>query len=336
MKKYLLIDTSNMFWRSRHAVSARADSWTKVGMSLHITFNSILKCANLFEADHVIFCLEARSWRKDHTTTYKANRTEVRAAMNQKEQEEDKLFWETYEVMVDYLNEHTNCSVVRVERAEADDLIARWIYLHPYDKHIIVSNDSDFHQLLAPNVEIYNGVASQIVNLEGYWTDNRKPVIDKKTNEHKKIGDPAFILFEKCMRGDTSDNIFTAYPGVRTKGTAKKVGLTEAFVDMEKKGFAWNNMMLQRWTDHNGVEHRVLDRYEANRELIDLKAQPQDIKDAVDTALLNLQAKNLPQVGAHFMKFCGKYDLERLSQSATKVADILNRSMPKEVEHDRI
>ena len=39
------------------------------------------------------------------------------------------------------------------------------------------------------------------------------------------------MLFEKCMRGDTSDNVFSAYPGVRTKGTKNKVGLIEAYED---------------------------------------------------------------------------------------------------------
>ena len=54
------------------------------------------------------------------------------------------------------------------------------------------------------------------------------------------------ILFEKCMRGDPTDNVFSAYPGVRAKGSKNKVGLQEAFEDMDKRGFNWNNLMLQR------------------------------------------------------------------------------------------
>ena len=37
------------------------------------------------------------------------------------------------------------------------------------------------------------------------------------------------------MRGDTSDNVFSAYPGVRVKGTKNKVGLQDAFEDKESK-----------------------------------------------------------------------------------------------------
>ena len=50
--------------------------------------------------------------------------------------------------------------------------------------------------------------------------------------------------------------------------------MLEAFADKESKGFNWNNFMLQRWTDHNGEEHRVLDDYHPNKTLIDLTAQP--------------------------------------------------------------
>ena len=43
----------------------RGDIDTKVGMALHITLNSIKKAWKDFDADHVVFCLEGPSWRKD-------------------------------------------------------------------------------------------------------------------------------------------------------------------------------------------------------------------------------------------------------------------------------
>jgi 5'-3' exonuclease len=328
--KYLLVDTANMFFRARHVAARGADSWSKIGMSLHITFNALLKTYRSHKPDHIIFCLEARSWRKDHTETYKRNRQEAKDAMTKAQAEEDKLFWETYDEFVKWLDTNTNASVIRCDTAEADDLIARWIHLHPHDEHIICSTDSDFYQLLAPNVIIENGVTNQIITLNGFFDDKGKPVIDKKTKEHKQPGDPKWILFEKIMRGDATDNVFSAYPGVRTKGSAKKVGLLEAFEDRDKKGYAWNNMMLQRWTDHEGVEHRVLDCYERNRTLIDLTAQPNDIKQRIDTYLMNVAPKQVSMVGAKFLKFCGKFELERISQSAQQISELLSKSLPKE------
>jgi hypothetical protein len=111
--------------------------------------------------------------------------------------------------------------------------------------------------------------------------------------------------------------VFSAFPGVRTKGTKNKVGLQEAFEDRGARGYAWNNLMLQRWTDHEGVEHRVLDDYLRNRILIDLKAQPDEVKAYVDAAIREqVSHRDIGQVGVRFMRFCGRYELNRASEQA--------------------
>jgi 5'-3' exonuclease len=209
---------------------------------------------------------------------------------------------------------------------EADDLIAGWIQKHPQHNHVIISTDTDFQQLISPNVKLYNGVQEITSTHEGFFDKKGKLVIDNKTKLPKAIPNPEWLLFEKCMRGDTSDNVFSAYPGVRTKGTKNKVGLTEAFEDRQTKGYSWNNLMLQRWVDHNGVEHRVLEDYERNRVLIDLTKQPDDIKaiinETIDTA--TSAEKNISQVGIRLMKFCNLYDLKKISDQAQAYAEPLN------------
>jgi 5'-3' exonuclease len=304
-----------------------ADAWEKVGYALHIVMSSVNKVHKQFQADHVVFCLEGRSWRKDFYAPYKKNRAVARAALSDTEQEEDKLFWETYDSLTKYLADGTNCSVIRHPEAEADDVIARWIALHPQDEHYIISSDTDFVQLLAPNVSQYNGITDELHTITGIFDAKGRRVQDKKTKTDKTIPDPEWLLFEKCMRGDTSDNVFSAYPGVRTKGTKNKVGLQEAFEDRNSKGYSWNNLMLQRWSDHNGVEHRVKDDYERNRVLIDLTAQPEDIKAKVDSAIREqISHKDIGQVGVRFMKFCGKYELNKISESAEQYARWLNET----------
>ena len=135
------------------------------------------------------------------------------------------------------------------------------------------------------------------------------------------------------MRGDPTDNIFSAFPGVRTKGSKNKVGLEEAYSDKDRKGYNWNNMMLQRWVDHNGVEHRVLDDYERNRVLVDLTAQPDDVKVKIaETIANNSVPKNNASIGPYFLKFCGKYDLVKLSENAKNFAEWLSAAYPQK-EH---
>jgi 5'-3' exonuclease len=322
---YVLIDTANMFFRARHVAFRAASLDEKVGYALHITLAAINKVARRFQADHVVFALEGRSWRKDYYEPYKKNRAVARAALTEAEQEEDRVFWETYDQFTKFLADSTNCSVIRNENAEADDIIARWIDLHPADHHTIVSSDTDFVQLLAENVTQYNGITDELITIEGYFDAKGKPVTDKKTKEPKRVPDPQWLLFEKCMRGDPTDNVFSAYPGVRVKGTKNKVGLIEAYEDRNSRGYAWNNLMLQRWTDHNGVEHKVLDDYTRNRQLIDLRAQPDEVKQAVDQSIQQqISHKDIGQVGIRFMRFCGKHDLVKISDQAEQYSQWLN------------
>ena len=314
-KTYILVDTANTFFRARHVVRGSLED--KVGMSIHTVLGSVRKAWRDFNGDHVIFFLEGRSWRKDFYAPYKRQRTEARAAQSPREAEEDRVFWETFDQFKDFVINKTNTTVLQNPQLEADDLIAGWIQSHPKDNHIIISTDGDFAQLIAPNVKQYNGVMQITTTHEGYFDEKGKPVKDKKTGEAKGAPDPTWLLFEKCMRGDTSDNIFSAYPGVREKGTKNKVGLREAFADRDNKGFMWNNLMLQRWTDHEGVEHLVRDDYERNRSIIDLTAQPDNIKAVLDQSIAEaVQKERNPSVGPHFMKFCGKYGLQKASDNA--------------------
>ena len=321
---YILIDTANMFFRARHVARGSVDM--KIGLCYLIMFNSIKKAFNDFGNGHVVFCLEGRSWRRSIYEPYKKNRDATRDALTPREQEEDEMFWEAYQELLDYLNTKTNCSVLQEENSEADDLIARWIHNHLDDEHVIISSDSDFYQLISDNVSMYNGIANQHITINGIYDDKGKVVMDKKTNAPKAIPTPTYALFEKCVRGDTSDNIFSAYPGARKKGSRNKTGIQEAYDDRENQGFAWNNFMLQKWTDHNDIEHVVRDDYERNKILIDLTLQPDEIKEACDSKIVEAVQKEItPQVGIHFMKFCGKHDLQRMSEQAQDYAAFLNK-----------
>jgi 5'-3' exonuclease len=324
MTTYALIDTANTFFRARHVASRNSTTEEKIGMALHLTLASVNQAVRKYGIDHVVFCLEGRSWRKDIYLPYKKNRIVDQQSITEEEAEESRMFWDTYEKFTTYIKEKTNVSVLRHERAEADDMIARFIHLHPNDTHYIISTDSDYVQLITDKVHQYNGVTNELITLKGYFKENGKPVLDKEKNP-KLLEDPEYLLFKKIIRGDAGDNVFSAYPGVREVGSKNKVGIREAYEDRNKMGFNWNNLMLQRWTDHEGNEIRVKDAYERNRMLIDLTCQPDDIKQAVDQRICeSVRVETIPQVGIHFMKFCGKYDLTKISEQAETYAKWLN------------
>ena len=323
---YALIDTANTFFRARHVASRNSDPEEKAAFALHLTLASVNQVVRNYGVDHVVFCLEGKSFRKSLYAPYKRNRIVDAMSVTEEEKAENDLFWSTYESLTTFLKDKTNVSVLRHENAEADDMIARWIHMHQSDTNIIVSTDSDYIQLLSPKTKIYNGVENHLITVDGYWKDNGKPVIDKKTKEQKMLaGTPDYLKFLKLIRGDSSDNVFPAYPGVREKGSKNKIGIMEAYQDRDKQGFAWNSFMLSRWVDAEGVEHRVRDDYERNRVLIDLTCQPDDVKVSVDTNIREgVRTTITPQVGIHFMRFCGKYELTKISEQAETYARWLN------------
>lgn len=317
-KTFLLIDTSHMLYRSRYVTSG--DIWTQTGLALHIMLNSIKKCWQMFEADHVIFFLEGRSWRRSMYEPYKKNRDVTRAAKSISEQEEDRIFNEGANNLIKFIDEKTNCTVLQNSICEADDLIARWVQTHPDDKHIIVSGDTDFIQLLDDNIQMYDGVKNIIIRKDGVFDErDRKIAFQIKSDGKLKIlkEDKDFevdsdwtdwALFVKIVRGDSGDNVFSAYPKVRiTK-------IRSAFEDRHEQGYTWNNLMLSRWTDHNGKDHRVRDCFTRNQQLIDLTMQPDAIKETMDeTISLSTIPKSNKQIGFHFLKFAGKYELAKIA-----------------------
>lgn len=330
MTKFIHVDTMNTFFRCIHTAARGSDLEEKVSFAVHSTLQSIAAAYRDQNADHIVIALEGRSWRKDYYPKYKADRVVKRAAKSEAEKKEAAAFFAGYSELVAFLYDHTNVTILQHEQLEADDLIAGFIQAHPNDEHVINSSDSDFHQLLAENVSQLNGVTRELHTIRGIYDHKGKMVIDKKTKMPKAIPDPKFILFEKCMRGDPTDNIFSAYPGVRTKGSKNKTGLLEAFADRDNQGFSWNNLMLQRWSDPDGKEHKVLDDYRRNVTLVDLTAQPADIKELIVKTVTeaSVERKNT-MVGAHFLKFCGKHNLVKLSEQSATYAAVLGTSYPK-------
>lgn len=337
MSNYVIIDAANLFHRCKHVTMG--DAATKAGYALHICFNAIKSAWKKFQGDHVVLCLEGSSWRKEVYPDYKAHRRVQEALKTRAERADDELYFGAMTAFCDFLAKRTNVTVLQSGGCEADDLIARWIDLHPSDNHVIVSGDSDFYQLLAPNVRIYDGVKSWTISLTEVLDEKDNPATVKRTltskNEKGKTvkttiteavepPDPEYELFKKIIRGDASDNIMSANPGVREKGSSKKPGILEAYNDRKGRGFDWNNFMLQTWIDHDGNTVRVLDAYKRNQQLIDLRAQPEEIKDLLDATIVEaIQQPLKPGVGIWFLKFCDEMNLVNIAKHPNDFAAFL-------------
>lgn len=282
-----------------------------------------------FQPDHVVFASEGKSWRKQFDPDYKLNRKVKQMEKTTEEREEMEYMFEMINDFLDFVDNQTNSTLLRHPQAEADDCIARWIENHPHDHHIILSTDKDFHQLLADNVSQYNPVSELLYTIAGVVDTDGNPGTDKKGNP-LPVPDPEFSLFLKCVKGDTSDNVFSAYPGVRMKSTKKAVGIEDAYADRFAKGYNWNSFMNTKWTKHDGNEIVVKDAYEHNRILVDLTLQPDNIKRELDEMIKEAEGKQVSMVGAYFIRFMAKYELETIQNNAESYIKLFTKVYHKD------
>lgn len=334
MKKFAIVDLSNLFFAVRYVVQGDVDQ--KAGMAFHIIFRSLRKLHRELEVDHIVFALDQGSWRYAHCATYKGKRKLDRLSKNEKEKEEDEIYFNAFKSLVQYLKNDTYCTVLQHDKLEADDFVAGWIQAHPEDEHIIVSADSDFVQLLDKNVKIYDGIkdllisSTEIINKEG---KKMAFAVDNKNGKIKAgMPDPNFApedewwkyaLFVKIIRGDSGDGILPSYPRALAKSSKNRIGFIDAWKDRVNKGYDWNNFMLFEWEKPdiktaciNKV--RVQDEFKINEMLIDLTRQPDDMKatmfEVIDNAIS--EDKNIAQLGIRFLRFCGTHDLPELEKEA--------------------
>lgn len=352
MTRYAIVDLSNLFSRARHVV--QGDAFTKAGMALHITFQSLRKLHRDHKVQHMVFAVDRGSWRYDVYPLYKARRIASRQAQKPADLEEAEVFREVLKNLVEYLSEKTRCTVLVQDGMEADDLVARWTQLHPGDEHVIVSCDSDFVQLLSDTVSIYDGINERLISTAGVRNHRGEMLpfqIDSgsgkvKVAQHAKP-DPDFkpeaewwrkALFVKLIRGDSGDGIFSAYPGITFKGSSKRTGIEQAWSDRGERGFHWNNFFQSEWDKATGRDDtgapifsrvKVVDEFQINESLIDLTRQPEPVKATLDTAIAEAITKQpVGNVGFAFIKFCAAHDLPSLSADAADHARYLNAPYP--------
>jgi 5'-3' exonuclease len=354
MSTYILVDYSNLVHRCKHVTAT--DVETKTGMALHIVLNSLRQLWKRFEADHIVFCLEGRGWRSAFNAGYKKHRRDLEALRTPKEVEDDRFYFTGMQEFANFLRNRTNVTTLQNELAEADDFIAHWIRLHPDDSHIILSGDTDFYQLLRPNVKMYDGVKSWLISTTEVLNENNKPAKIKRTVKSKdkhsgrhsshteeievKPPVPEYELFKKIVRGDATDNIMGAFPGVREMGTAKRPGIIQAYNDRINKGYDWNQFMLTEWHKLVGVDEdgapvmkrvRVIDEFRANEQLIDLSKQPEEIKDILSQAINQATQKPVSQVvGVRFIQFTQRMGLTTIGNNPNDYAKMLASPYPKE------
>lgn len=315
----LLVDTNNIAFRAKHSI--RHSTEDKIIFSFHLMLSSLLYCSKKFDFSYVAFFLDGKSWRYDFYKNYRIGRRIQNHLKSKDEKEDDKKFLEGINKFSDFLRTKTNVPVLMSPRLEADDLISCWIKMFPQHNFIILSSDSDFQQLISENTILYDNAKKKIMSLNGVYDDNWNRILfDNKTGKPLEVN-PEWFLFKKIVRGDISDSVFSAYPGVR------EYKIRKAFDDRFNQGYDWVSFMSSTWTDIEGNTRVVGDEFEKNKKIISLIDLPEDvIQEANSVILKEITKERNNNVGVWLMQFANKYGLKTVSDNIEKIAIILSQN----------
>lgn len=217
--------------------------------------------------NEMIICLDSNSWRKKYFPFYKAKRAISRA----EKPLETKLLFSCIDETIDLVRK-LNYKVIRIDGAEADDVIAS-LCAKFKENLIIVSGDKDFQQLTSDKIKLWNYRTDEILN-----TDDK----DRFT-------------IELILHGDTADGI----PNVLSDD--------DTFINSDKRQKPIYkkkiNEILEMGIDEYCKKDAIFARnYDRNRKLILLTEEtiPNDIfkniQDEYDEQSKNFKRKNVIEI----------------------------------------
>lgn len=300
---YLLVDSSNLLYRSFYA-NREEDNMTIAGLAHLGAFLTINKHFKIHKPDKVVLLFDRPNWRKPYTKSdlclskriYKANR---RKDQTQADKDKFEAFVEHINEFETLVNEHTSVICMSAEKLEADDLAGGFVeeYSSDDNKITVISADKDYIQLLKyPNVRLID------------------PATGKDRTLDEWDGDADLFMLEKCIRGDSGDNVMSSYPRCR------KTRIVKAHSDP----LEYTNLMHEQWTHPDGRTITVKDAFAENKTLMDLTCQPDDIKTLIQHTILTAMKHPGSYSYFHFLQFCGKFEMKKLALQADQFTKLLS------------
>lgn len=305
MNSYLVFDITNLLYRTFFA-NKQEDEQTNAGLAHHSALTTLNKYFREFKPSKTIMTFDRPSWRKEYTASdlclsgrpYKGNR---RQKMTPKEAEKFQRFLDHLNHFEEIMRDRTAVCCLAANMCEADDLVAGFVQEYGDDNKItIVSADQDFIQLL------YNDNIDLIDPASGKSR--------RKTLEDDFYNDIEYFMFQKCLRGDSGDNVMSAFPRVR------KTRIKKAYDDSYERA----NLMHETWSDAEQT-YVVRDLFEENQLLMDLRHQPEGVREIISSTIEREMEDPGRYSHFHFLKFLGEYELKKITESIDNFVPMLSR-----------
>ncbi len=216
MDKALFIDGHNQMWRACVKFGAvQPDVPDEVIFTFNF-FRNLRPLIEDFEPAKCFFVLEGHpQFRYDLFADYKANRIVKQAS----KQESNDRFLKTKDIIVPLL-QHLPITICRAANYEADDVVATLCENMRTEDLTILSNDSDYIQLLQrgyPQIRIYNPIKKSFMEAPTY----------------------PYVAW-KCLNGDKSDNIPALLKPKKSLDTVNDPVLFQKFMDVEENRANFN------------------------------------------------------------------------------------------------
>jgi len=255
----------------------------------HMILNSIRMNRVKFASEYgemIIACDATDNWRKKYFPYYKANRKVSR--------DESSIDWkEMFRILNkirEELSEHFPYPTIRVETAEADDVIATLCHEHGRELGgepiLILSGDKDFQQL------------QRYANVNQYDPTRKRWI---------RCSDPETFLIEHILKGDASDGIPNVLSSDDTfVARARQKPMRQKFID---------SVLEANKPEASTVFTDEISRnYQRNRVLIDLNCVPEDIAEQTLQMFEAQQDKGRGKLFNYFIK----HKLKNLTECITE------------------
>jgi 5'-3' exonuclease len=246
----------------------------------HIVINTYRMYRTRFKDEYgdLVICQDsANPWRREMFPHYKANR---KKAHDKDKEQWDKIF-EILTKIRQEIMENFPYKNMRVDRCEADDIIATLAKkFHTQEKILIVSSDKDFQQLQRfPNIVQFSPIHKDFLKCEN----------------------PEKHLFEHILRGDTGDGV----PNILSDD--------DTFIDDTKRQKPLSTKKINNWAFY-GVPAEHERNFDRNKNLVDLAYIPEDIEQNILNEYAVPYAGNKGKVFDYLVKNNMKLILESVDE----------------------
>ena len=257
--KSMLVDMNNLVTRCIYAphVMAEENLDDKYQIWRYTVFESILGVIRKFKPKEIVLGVDGKNcWRKDFYSIYKAHRKIKR--------DKDDFDWDRF--FNEYASYMENLrllpfNIIKVDRCEADDIIAILSFYKKETDNIIISMDKDYKQLLnQENCYLYNPIDKAYIKLE-------------ESAER--------FLISEILTGQKKDNVGNIITPLDWPEDKRNPPLGQKKVEtILKEG-------VENWLENNyeamktkyGVD--IKERFIQNKKILDLSLIPVEIKSEI-------------------------------------------------------